>query len=94
MVQYLSQQDIIYNNKRYDATEYAMYMFKYWLSSDVLCKCGIINNLHWISTVILCPDNLMLSKIAIHKSSEWKPEKAWRLFCSNNRPDEAIFTYI
>ena len=29
----------------------------------------------------------MLSKIAIHKSSEWKPEKKWRLFCSNNNPN-------
>lgn len=78
---------IIYNNKRYDATEYALYMFRYWLLSDVLCKCGFINNSQWINVVMPCPDNSMLSKIAIHKSSEWKPEKEWRLFCSNYRPD-------
>lgn len=32
-------------------------------------------------------NKVMLSKIAIHKSSEWKLEKEWRLFCSNNRPN-------
>ncbi len=78
---------IIYKNKRYDATEYAVYMFQYWLLSDVLNKCGFVNNSQWINAVMPCPDNSMLSKIAIHKSSEWKPEKEWRLFCSNNRPN-------
>ena len=77
---------IIYKNKRYDATEYAMYMFRYWVLSDVLNKCGLNNNPQLIDTVMPCPDNSMLSKIAIHKSSEWKPEREWRLFCSNNRP--------
>ncbi|MDE7430640.1 MAG: hypothetical protein K2N34_01790, partial [Lachnospiraceae bacterium] len=28
----------------------------------------------------------MLSKIAIHKSLEWKPEKEWRLFYTNTNP--------
>ena len=78
---------IIYKNKRYDATEYAVYMFQYWLLSEVLNKCGFISNSQWINAVIPCPDNSMLSKIAIHKSSEWKPEKEWRLFCSINRPN-------
>ncbi len=78
---------MIYKNKRYDATEFAIYMFQYWLLSDILCKCGFINNSQWINTVMPCPDNSMLSKIAIHKSSDWKPEKEWRLFCSNNRPN-------
>ena len=48
---------------------------------------GFVNNSQWINAVMPCPDNSMLSKIAIHKSSEREPEKEWRLFCSNNRPD-------
>lgn len=77
---------IIYKNKRYDATEYAIYMFQYWLFSDILSKGKFINNHQLINSVIPCPDNLTLSKIAIHKSLEYKPEREWRLFCSNNRP--------
>lgn len=78
---------VIYKDKRYDATEYAIYMFQNWLLSDILGKYGLPNMSQWINLVLPCPDNSLVSKIAIHKSSEWKPEKEWRLFCTNNRPE-------
>ncbi len=78
---------IIYKDKRYDATEYAIYTFRYWLLSDMLCKWGFTDNSQWLNAVMPCPDNSMLSKIAIHKSSEWKSEKEWRLFCTSSRPN-------
>ena len=31
-----------------------------------------------------CPDNLISTKIALHKSNEWKHEAEWRLFCSSS----------
>lgn len=85
---------VIYENKRYDATDYAIYMFKYKLLVDIINKCGVAVSQQWMDHIVPCPDIQMLSKIAIHKSLEWKPEKEWRLFCTNINPNFINKAYI
>ncbi len=31
-----------------------------------------------------CPDEFMVTKLAIKKSNDWKPEKEWRMFYTTN----------
>ena len=77
---------VIYENKRYDATDYAIYMFQYKLLVDTFNRYGVAVAQQWIDQIVPCPDIQMLSKIAIHKSLEWKPEKEWGLFYTNTNP--------
>ncbi len=77
---------VIYKDERYDATDYVIYMFQHELLIDIMNKCGVAISQQWREQIVPCPDIQMPSKIAIHKSLEWKSEKEWRLFCTNANP--------
>ena len=80
---------IIYGNSRFQVpAEYIMYMLTYRLMNTTLLMSGYANYNPYAAQAILsslpCPDNLIPTKIALHKSNEWKHEAEWRLFCSSS----------
>ena len=83
---YCSLFPIIYENKRYDATDYVSYMLKYALVVNAAQANGYMVSQQFVNTVMPCPDTFMGTKIALHKSMEWSPEREWRLFCSSFNP--------
>lgn len=79
---------IIYGNRRFQVpTEYIKYLLKYRLINTILLMSDYANCYSSAAKSILsslpCPDNLIPTKIALHKSNEWKQEAEWRLFCSS-----------
>lgn len=84
---------IIYGSTRYQVpTEYIVYLFKHRLMSTTLINSGYSNYNPYATQMILrslpCPDILIPTKIALHKSNEWKQELEWRLFCSSDNDQE------
>ena len=80
---------IIYGTTRYQVpTEYIVYLSRFRLMRTALVMSGYANFNPDATEVILrslpCPDILIPTKIALHKSDEWKQETEWRLFCSSN----------
>ena len=80
---------IIYGNRRFQVpTEYIKYLLQYRLMNTMLLRSGYAKCYSYAAKSILsslpCPDNLIPTKIALHKSNEWKQEAEWRLFCSSN----------
>lgn len=80
---------IIYGNSRFQVpAEYIIYMLTYRLMNTTLLMSGYANYNPYAAQAILsslpCPDNLISTKIALHKSNEWKHEAEWRLFCSSS----------
>ena len=74
---------IIYCKERFKVpTNYIQFLLYSRLMSICLDKMGLSN--HPIKNLLLscnvCPDITVPTKIALHKSSEWKYEKEWRLF--------------
>lgn len=74
---------IIYGKERFKVpTNYIQFLLYSRLMSICLDKMGLSN--HPIKNLLLscnvCPDITVPTKIALHKSSEWKYEKEWRLF--------------
>ncbi len=80
---------IIYGDSRYQVpTEYIIFLLMNRLMTTALLMSGYASYNPQAAQVILqslpCPDNLIPTKIALHKSNEWKQEAEWRLFCSSN----------
>lgn len=80
---------VIYDNKRLDATEYAVYLFKYKVLAQMAHRINYPCNQEWLNTIVPCPDEFMVSKLAIKKSKEWSREKEWRLFYTTDNSDWA-----
>lgn len=80
---------ILYGNERLDATEYAIYMLKIYILKKIMTANGFQYMNQLINEVIPCPDYFMVTKLAIKKSNDWKPEKEWRLFLTSNNSDIA-----
>lgn len=74
---------ILYGSERFDATEFAVYLFKVDMLMNALAMQNIPYNMQWINLIVPCPDLFAASKLALNKSNEWKPEKEWRLFLTN-----------
>ncbi|MCM1101978.1 MAG: DUF2971 domain-containing protein [Clostridium sp.] len=75
---------IIYDNQRLDTTEYVIYLFQISLLSQVMRASGFSYPNQWINAIIPCPDEFMVTKLAIKKSNDWKAEKEWRMFYVTN----------
>ena len=79
---------IIYGNTRYQVpTEYIVYLLTYRLTNATLIWSNyaaiVPGTTQMVLSALACPDNLVPTKIALHKSNEWKQEAEWRLFCSS-----------
>ena len=79
---------IIYSESRFQVPdEYIIFLLTYRLMKIAIQNSGYERFAPIAAQVILdglvCPDNLVPTKIALHKSNEWKREEEWRLFCSS-----------
>lgn len=73
---------INYSGLRYDGTDFMIYLAQYKILQDMAWEHRFVIPPHIMNTIIAC-DNFASSKVAIHKSTEWRHEKEWRLFCSS-----------
>ena len=70
---------VIYGNERFDATQYATWLFQQQIIKSILIGANGACLYSAFQSMIPCPDNFMPAKILIHKSTDWAPEKEWRL---------------
>ena len=70
---------VIYDNKRFDATEFATWIFQQQVIVRILCQNHALNLQPMLQQLIPCPDEFMYTKALIHKSESWRHEKEWRL---------------
>ena len=75
---------VIYDNKRLDTTAYVAYLFQIKVLLGLVQSVGVAYDSAWINTVVPCPDEFMVTKLAIKKSTDWKAEKEWRMFYTTN----------
>ena len=70
---------VIYDNKRFDATELATWLFQRHKMNIILNGNKALNLQQTLQLLIPCPDEFMYTKALIHKSESWRHEKEWRL---------------
>ncbi len=75
---------ILYDNQRMDTTAYAIYLFQVYFLKNVMQINGFPYTDQLINMILPCPDEFMVTKLAIKKSNDWKPEKEWRMFYTTN----------
>ena len=75
---------MIYGKQRLDTTEYAVYLFQIKLLLEIAGSQGLQIPEQWLRDVLPCPDEFMVTKLALNKSSEWRPEREWRMFYISN----------
>lgn len=73
---------INYSSLRYDGTDFIIYLAQCKILQDMALKQNFLIPYHIMNSIIFC-DNFASSKVALHKSSEWRHEKEWRLFCNS-----------
>lgn len=79
---------VIYSEERYKvSTQYVIYLLQYRQIQTVMIQSGLMNSdpnyaRSYLASGV-CPDNLMPTKISLHKSKEWERETEWRLFVSS-----------
>lgn len=79
---------IIYEDKMLDATEFARYSMQYAMTKQLLLNNGIQEPLFGqVLSTVMCADIFMQTKIVLHKSKDWQPEKEWRLSVDYNTPN-------
>ena len=72
---------VVYSDERFDATEYVSWLWQQNMIHEIN---GFTEEQKAILKELLpCPDDFMATKIVLHKSNEWAPEKEWRMtfFC-------------
>lgn len=70
---------VVYDEERFDATEYAMWLFQQQTVQRIFLNANAYNLYSFLQNAIPCPDQFMPTKILIHKSISWSHEKEWRL---------------
>ncbi len=83
---------VIYGEKRIDATSFAIWLIQQQLLVKLFrdLYCGNTS----ISRMIPCPDEFMSSKILIHKASDWKHEKEWRLIINEKYGQNEKYPHV
>lgn len=66
---------IIYSDNRFDATQYG----KWYIEQYIKMYLGIKEQAFF-------EDEFLYTKVALHKSIDWKYEKEWRIICSTPNP--------
>ena len=77
---------IIYGNQRTDTTLYAKYLYQIKILQKAMLSNGTKVDMGKINNIFPCPDEFMITKLAIKKSNDWKREKEWRMFLVSNNP--------
>lgn len=80
---------VIYGEDRFDATEYAQWLFQQQTLQRILVSVNAQTLYPLLQHIIPCPDLFMSTKILIHKANSWSHEKEWRLvFYDKNNQGE------
>ena len=79
---------VIYGEERFKVpTDYAVFLLLYRILHLSFIQTGFYqSNPSFTESCLkscICPDNLMITKISLHKSKEWERESEWRLFCTS-----------
>ena len=77
---------VMYDNQRLDTTTYVVYLFQIRVFQEMAQKVGIGYDSELLDKIVPCPDEFMVTKLAIKKSTDWKAEKEWRMFYTTNDP--------
>lgn len=77
---------ILYGNYRFNTTDYAKYLFQVRMLYKVINNASIFCTNEWVNSIVPCPDEFMITKVAINKSNDWKQEGEWRMFYITNNP--------
>ena len=86
---------VIYGNERFDATQYATWLFQQQIMKSILASANATCLYSTLHSMIPCPDHFMPAKILIHKATDWGSEKEWRLvYYKRNNLENAEFPYI
>lgn len=79
---------VIYGEERFKVpTDYVVFLLQYRILYTALIQTGLFQSnpsfaRNYLASGV-CPDNLMITKISLHKSNEWEREAEWRLFCTS-----------
>ena len=78
---------VVYKNQRFKVpSDYIYYLVQYRLHLIGAAQSHIDYSLEefskMVNDVCPCPDELLVLKVLLHKSIEWKFEEEWRLFCT------------
>ena len=79
---------VIYSEERFKVpTDYIVFLLQYRILYSAIIQIGLSQSDPSFAKSCLascsCPDNLMVTKISLHKSKEWERESEWRLFCTS-----------
>jgi len=85
---------MIYGGKRLEATEYATWLFQQEILQRILIHCQAITLYPLMQHAFPCPDQFMCSKVLIHKSSNWRHEKEWRLIYYRKDGQSQKYPYV
>ncbi len=81
---------IIYDDKLFDATEYAKYLMQDMLTRKLIFELKVSEQLgNNILKALVCPDLFMQTKIITRKYNDWRPENEWRMTISYPSPSYA-----
>lgn len=72
---------VVYGDTRFDATKYVCWLWQHQMFQRID---GFTQEQKmFLKEQLPCPDEFMATKIVLHKSNEWAPEKEWRMtfFC-------------
>lgn len=76
---------VVYSDERFDATEYISWLWQQKMFHEIN---GFTEDQKALFKKLFpCPDDFMATKIILHKSNEWAPEKEWRMIYSSLRSD-------
>lgn len=78
---------VIYEDSRFDATEYATWLFQQEAIQKILTNQNALSLYSIFQNMVPCPDLFMPTKILLHKANAWSHEQEWRLTCQCNSPD-------
>lgn len=68
---------VVYSEERFDATEYISWLWQQKMFHEIN---GFAEDQKALFKKLFpCPDDFMATKIVLHKSNEWAPEKEWRM---------------
>lgn len=78
---------IIYEDKILNATDFARFSMQHAMTRRLFLNMGAPQPLfEQALATVECSDIFMQTKIILHKSKDWQPEKEWRLSVNYNSP--------
>lgn len=86
---------VIYGDKHFDATKYAVWLFQQEVLRKILIEKNAFSFYNIMQYMIPCPDMFAPIKVLLHKASVWEHEQEWRLSfnCVSQEINQQEFPY-